>query len=105
MLTQNKISAKHPSTWSIWSRCCAVVCMGLILMAASVEACHFHAPGSQSGPDHCPLCIALHPALPTTATVARMVTLEAPEFLAPQPLRQYHRIWVFDLSSRPPPAA
>jgi hypothetical protein len=74
-------------------------------MASSLSACHFHAPGSQSGPDHCPLCIALHPALPTTAAVAQIETQEAPEYLVPTPISSnYQRIWAFHLSNRPPPA-
>ncbi|HUZ05626.1 MAG TPA: hypothetical protein VMU62_09725 [Acidobacteriaceae bacterium] len=99
-----EFSTKYPGWRSCFARGWAVLCVGLILMTASLQACHFHAPGSQSGPDHCPICIALHPALPAATHVAPMASQAAPESITPSPLSQYHRIWAFHLSSRPPPA-
>lgn len=104
MQFSSKFWAKHSGWLRILLRGCALVCVGVVLLAASVQACHFHAPGTQSGPDHCPICIALHPAMPTASHAAQTVTQAVAASIVPTPLHRYHRLWSFDLSIRPPPA-
>jgi len=96
-------SAKKGRKQTLWVQLCAVLCVGLVMMAASLQVCHFHAPGNQGGPDHCQICIAIHPALPTTAQAVCVITHAAPEYLVPSTLSRYYRIWALHLPSRAPP--
>ncbi len=115
----------------MWLRTLAMVCLLVLSVASTVQVCHVHAelpvahselsgasiPGTtpdsnpgdsrdsrQTVPDHCPLCVAMHSALPATANTA------------PEPVRQVQAVlrttvevqrvqrWHFELFSRPPPA-
>ena len=104
MQIHGKIPTKHSGWLRLLLRGCALVCVGIVLLTASVQACHFHAPGTQSGPDHCAICIALHPAMPAATHAAQTVTQAVAAPMVPAPLHRYHRLWSFDLSIRPPPA-
>jgi hypothetical protein len=104
MRFQGKFPAKHTGWLRLLLRGCAFVCVGIVLLAASTQACHFHAPGTQSGPDHCPICIALHPAMPAASHAVQTITRAISESIAAAPLHRYHHVWSFDLSIRPPPA-
>jgi hypothetical protein len=84
---------------------------------STVQVCHVHSDASlpqqksqQKTPvpipeDHCPLCVAMHSALPVALHVA------------PEPILQIQRLdslaadvervfrWRFEMASRPPPAS
>lgn len=96
-------SVKDGGKLPLWASWCAVLCIGMVIMAASLQVCHFHAPGNPGGPEHCPICIALHSALPATVYTVSTIAQATPELVAPPTLCQYQRIWAFRLSCRPPP--
>jgi len=87
--------------------------MLLVSVMSTVQASHHHQAtplhqrSSRNGPQHsdqCPLCIALHPALPVSMHV-------------PEPILHFHVLdivaatterafqWRFEMASRPPPAS
>jgi hypothetical protein len=86
----------------------------LIAVMSTVQVCHSHdlelrSAGSHqrlpdSGPDHCPLCVAMHSAMPATPQAApEPVQLIG---VVDSPAADAQRIfrWRFQLASRPPPA-
>jgi hypothetical protein len=97
----------------------AFACLLLVAGASSVQAVHIHgqwlpknaaqvgAPADASqlpgGEDHCPLCVAMHSALPVTAHVepARLVLVECKVVLGVD--RAPETAWHFAMFSRPPP--
>ena len=104
MQFSSQFRTKYTGWLRLLLRGCAVACVAVVLLAATTQACHFHAPGSQSGPDHCPICIALHPAMPAASHAMQTVTQAVSESVQATPLHRYHHVWSFDLSIRPPPA-
>ena len=59
---------------------------------------------SRYRPDHCPLCVAMHSALPATANEAPEPLLQVQAVLFHAVELQRLQRWSFDLFSRPPPA-
>jgi hypothetical protein len=97
----------------------ALACVLLVGVASSVQAVHIHgqwlpesaskaaAPADASqlpgGEEHCPLCIAMHSAMPVTPSVE-------PVRMGPVQFRRVQVVdhapdaaWHFALFSRPPP--
>ena len=96
----------------IWLRQMAVLCLMLICIVSTAQVCHTHADFSSTtkdsrqnspGPDHCPLCVAMHSALPATASTAPQPVLEVDAVLYAAVEMQYFQRWSFELFSRPPP--
>lgn len=100
-------------------RVLALACLLLVAVASSVEAVHVHgrwlpqqaaqagaaADGSQlpGGEDHCPLCVAMHSALPVQVHV-EPVRLLLVDCKAVQGIdREPESAWHFAMFSRPPP--
>jgi hypothetical protein len=103
----------------MWMRVVALACLLLVGVASSVQAVHVHgrwlpghatnvgAPADASqlpgGEEHCPLCVAMHSALPVAQRVepVRMVLVEcrAAQTVDRAPDSQWH----FAMFSRPPP--
>ncbi len=104
---------------ALWLRVVAYVCVLLVVGASSAQAIHVHgqwlpqkairagalpdAAQLPGGEDNCPLCMAMHSALPAATHVAlvRMVLVECKVVQgmnhAPETL------WHFAMFSRPPP--
>jgi len=96
-----------------WLRLIALLCVLMVCVMSTVQVAHHHTESSPLKPsknhnapvpdDHCPLCVAMHSALP--------VSMHAPE-----PILQIHALdsvaanaqrifrWRFQMASRPPPA-
>lgn len=95
-----------------WLRLMAFLCVLMVCVMSTVQVSHNHPEfaskqsPNHNGPapdDHCPLCVAMHSALP--------VSMHAPE-----PILQIHTLdtvaadaqrifrWRFEMASRPPPA-
>ena len=98
----------------------AAVCLALVAVAGTAQAVHVHgqwlpqnkaqvhapieATQSNGGEDRCPLCVALHPALPVSLQAA-----PPPPALVSTPLVEtaWHAPeapWPFAIFSRPPPS-
>jgi hypothetical protein len=97
----------------------AFACLALVVGASSVQAIHIHgqwlpqkairaaAPPSGAqvpgGEEHCPLCMAMHSALPVSAhvQVIRLVMVECKvlQAVSHAPETQWH----YAMFSRPPP--
>jgi hypothetical protein len=79
----------------------AILCLVLMALLAMAQVAHVHSIDSDA--DHCPLCIALHPAAPAAVLVATVVLVRiqaaAPVFKA-CPVQRY---WRQKLFIRPPP--
>ncbi len=103
----------------MWLRMLALACVLLVSVASSVQAVHIHgqwlpesaakaatpADASQipGGEEHCPLCIAMHSALPVSANV-EAVRMEPVQFRSVQAVDHApDAAWHFALFSRPPP--
>jgi hypothetical protein len=98
----------------------SAACLLLVGVASSAQAVHIHgdwlphheaqvsssADGSQApgGEEHCPLCVAMHSAMPVAARsiTATLVLVECtlPAVVDRLPNSQWH----FAMFSRPPPA-
>ena len=102
----------------LWLRVAALLCVILVGVAGVAQAAHIHgdwlpnaaaqasAHTSLSGTvaeDACPLCVAMHSALPVTgfAAVPVALLLEAGIFFALS--RKPTHLWYFAAFSRPPP--
>ena len=116
----------------LWLRLFAIFCLGLIAVGSTVQVCHAHVDsfearilaGRSAGPAHaeaakdlsvnsdsdassavnCPLCVAMHSALPVAETLPQMamVTMSTMTPLADDIARVFS--WRFEMASRPPPA-
>lgn len=96
----------------LWLRWITVLCILLIAVMATAQVCHSHDPSAQQagshrsapGPDTCPLCVAMHSALPATlqATPEPFLHLQTLDSTAADAERLFR--WRFQLASRPPPA-
>lgn len=107
LLQPGSISAQ-PSLRLRW-----LTTLGILLLTvmSTVQACHTHdlvpqAAGSHQGipgPDHCPLCVAMHSALPATLQSAPEPVLHVQELdsVAADAERIFR--WRFELACRPPP--
>ena len=80
-----------------------VLCLVLLALLTVVQVAHMHP--LESDADHCPLCIAMHTAVPV-AVVAAVIVLVQIESSAPvfEP-RTLIRHWHPKFITRPPPAA
>ena len=102
----------------LWLRVAALLCAMLAGVAGVAQAAHIHgdwlpnstaqvsAHTTDSGAvreDECPLCVAMHSALPVTgfAVLAVASLLEAGIFFGLS--RKPTRLWYFAAFSRPPP--
>ncbi len=111
-------SARPADLWvrnrSVWLRVLAVMCLLLVVAMSTVQVCHTHTrtivkQGSRQGDptpeDHCPLCVAMHSALPASIHVAPepILAVSAMDSVAADAERMFR--WRFEMASRPPPSA
>jgi hypothetical protein len=101
--------------WPLWLRLVAVASVLLICVMSTVQASHTHAglssmkqnSNSGNGPasdDHCPLCVAMHSALPVPLHVIPepILHIQTVNSVAAEAQRIFR--WRFEMASRPPPA-
>jgi hypothetical protein len=100
--------------WPLWLRVIAIACVLLVCVMSTVQASHTHAEFSSlkqnshnNGPapdDHCPLCAAMHSALPVSlhVTPEPMLHVQPLDSVAADVERIFR--WRFEMASRPPPA-
>jgi hypothetical protein len=118
-LTKRLKRGAFEHSYPLWLRALALACLFLVVGASSVQAVHIHgqwlpnhavqvgaaADGSQlpGGEDHCPLCVAMHSALPVAAHVepTRLVLVECRAVRGID--RAPESAWHFAMFSRPPP--
>lgn len=95
----------------------AVLVLLLIALMSTVQVCHTHdllpgkadshssLPHQDAAPDHCPLCVAMHSALPVDIQAApeSVAHIQALDSAAADAQRLFR--WRFQLASRPPPAS
>ncbi len=95
-----------------WLRLIGMLCLLLICVASTAEVCHTHSETTSTskdsrqnvpGPDHCPLCVAMHSALPATANTVPEPVLQVQMVLFKAVELQRLQRWSFELFSRPPP--
>ena len=109
------VEQTHP----LWVRVLAFACLLLVVGASSAQAIHIHGEwlpqkavrataaldGSQTpgGEESCPLCMAMHSALPVAAHVVavRLVLVECE--VAQGVDHAPETLWHFAMFSRPPP--
>ena len=80
-----------------------VLCLVLLALLAVVQVAHVHP--LESDADHCPLCIAIHAAVPVVvaAAIVMLVQVGTPAPVV-EPRAALH-YWHYTLFTRPPPAA
>lgn len=78
-----------------------VVCLLLLILLTVVQVAHIHSV--ETAADHCPLCIAMHSAVPVAVTAAVVILVQVerpvPVVEAPKVTRYRHP----QLFTRPPP--
>jgi hypothetical protein len=92
--------------------------MLLLLFGSTAQVAHHHAgdlplskssqqkapaPHQKDAESLCPLCIAMHSALPVAAPVAQVPVALAHEVDTALPASRYVSLWTFELFGRPPP--
>ena len=99
----------------VWLRLIATLCILMVTFMSAAQACHTHAEAASlkqdshhnlpAPEDHCPVCMAMHSALPATLHLAPAPTLEIEPLsvVASNTLRSFN--WRFEMASRGPPAA
>jgi hypothetical protein len=99
----------------IWLRLVAALCIVMVTFMSAAQACHTHSESSslrhssnhhQPVPeDNCPVCVAMHSALPSPQHLAVAPALDVQPFtqVAFDSLRTFR--WRFELASRGPPAS
>ena len=114
----------------LWLRALTIFALLLVTVGSTVQVCHAHGellslsqadrlqaphpatapnpaqpshPGQTSPEDHCPLCVAMHSALPAGMHIAPepLVQIECINSVAADAERVFR--WRFELLSRPPP--
>src|SRR5579864_2820504 len=100
--------------WPLWLRLVAIACVVVVCVMSTVQAFHTHSQFSSAkqhsrnnGPttdDHCPLCVAMHSALPVSihSVASPMLDVHALDSVAADAERIFR--WRFEMASRPPPA-
>jgi hypothetical protein len=105
---------------SLWMRALAAVCVLVIALASSAQAVHVHgqflprnaaqvgtAPDASQVPGgeiNCPLCVAMHSALPAAMVSAPLPAVVVGSTEATWTDRIADAPWHFAMFSRPPPA-
>jgi hypothetical protein len=96
-----------------WLRFVALLGILVVCVMSTAQACHMHSDlsllkqnSSKNVPapdDHCPLCVAMHSALPVSLHVAPepILQMQALDSVAADAERIFR--WRFELASRPPP--
>jgi len=102
----------------MWLRVAALLCVLLVGVAGIAQAAHIHGewlPNSAiqvsahaslapaAGEDACPLCVAMHSALPVTGFAALLVALLLECNLLLVSTHKPRTLWYFAAFSRPPP--
>ena len=114
MTMRNELQPGRSAQRPTWLRLIGVLCLLLICIASTAQVCHTHLESAAmtkgSGqnvpsPDHCPLCVAMHSALPATANSAPEPLLQVQAVLFKAAESNRLQRLSFDLFSRPPPAA
>ena len=109
---QKPITTSGRSPRPLWLRWSAILCLLLFVLVSTAQVCHTHqdlnAPGQHSkspAPDHCPLCVAMHSALPSALHNAQQPFLHIQSFTAAA--QNYRPAARFSLHTaiRPPPVA
>lgn len=104
----------RPAGRPVWMRMLAIVCLLLVVAMSTIQVCHVHGEaaakqGSRQGDptpeNHCPLCVAMHSAVPTGIHVAPepLAAVRALDSVAADAERMFR--WRFEMASRPPPPA
>ena len=111
--------ARSAGPQPLWLRVAAFVCVLLVCVAGVAQAAHIHgellpskaiqasahvSANGATGEDGCPLCVAMHSALPVTllATWTPGLLLQSSMLFASS--RKPRSPWTFAAFSRPPPA-
>lgn len=115
-LQRGRIGSAHPQ----WLRIVAMLCVALMAAIGTAQAVHIHgqwlpqnalhatvpADASQGqGEEHCPLCVAMHSALPVTLAVIPVPLREVRQLFSARVLVAPQKLWSFAMFSRPPPVA
>jgi hypothetical protein len=98
----------------IWMRMIAAVCILMVTFMSAAQSCHTHAEASSlrqgthhqrpAPEDNCPVCVAMHSALPAALHLAPAPTIEIEPLsvVASETLQAFQ--WRFEMASRGPPA-
>ena len=109
-----KVSAMAMKRGPAWVRVLATLCLAMVVLLSTAQVCHVHTDavskqGSRQGDttpeDHCPLCVAMHSALPADIHVEPelLVSVRVLDSVAADAERMFR--WRFVMASRPPPSS
>lgn len=110
----SRLKQLRPEGRPVWLRLLALLCLLVVVLMSTVQVCHLHTEGTarqgsrQGDPtpeNHCPLCVAMHTAVPSGIHVAPepLATVRALDSVAADAERMFR--WRFEMASRPPPMA
>ena len=88
-----------------------MMCVLLLGVGSTAQVCHSHDDGSaltKSSPvnvptDHCPLCLAMHTALPAVGPSAPLLVRDIEELAKETSEDRRTDLWNVSLFGRPPP--
>ncbi len=115
--TRRRTAAPAPAAAA---RLLALLCLLLVSAMGTAEAAHIHGAllpenivkasgpadaGLPGGPEHCPLCVAMHSALPVELRSAPAPSIVVEPRLAAVIEHAPDAHWHFAMFSRPPPAS
>jgi hypothetical protein len=119
-LTKRLQRGANDPTHPLWLRTLAFACLLLVTAASSAQVAHIHgqwlphqkaqvgaaADASQlpGGEERCPLCVAMHSALPAVVSLQPMQLVLVECRLATLTEHTHDSQWHFAMFSRPPPA-
>jgi hypothetical protein len=115
-LQRGRIASAQPQ----WVRVLALLFVLLVGAMGTAQAVHIHGQwlpqnaahvsnladaSDGQGEEHCPLCVAMHSALPVTTQVVPVPALEVGNALTARIRIAPQKLWSFAMFSRPPPVA
>ncbi len=79
-----------------------IICLVMLALLAVVQVAHVHPQDTDA--DHCPLCMAMHTAVPVAVAAAIVMLVQVGTAAPVVELRAVLRHWHPSLFTRPPPA-
>ncbi|MGB0121923.1 MAG: hypothetical protein WA419_03840 [Silvibacterium sp.] len=81
----------------------AILCACMVLFAATLRIAHSHSAAEEAS-GHCPICVAIHTAMPAASAPVQICLHAAPEPVVTLAAGAPEKVRVTTLSDRAPPA-
>jgi hypothetical protein len=92
-----------PARSSRWTTALALLCVCMVLFAATLRVAHSHTTAEQES-GHCPICVAIHTGIPAASAPVQICLHAAPEPIVTPTPKAPAKVRVRSLTDRAPPA-